>query len=367
MTDDQDSRSAEPVVLGWGTALPEYSYNQTEVAAHLSQDLDSARARRLRAAFRGSRVTRRNSVLPDFAPGAEPRLFRGGVPTTAERLAVYEECAPELGERAVRQALDASGVSKESLTHLLFVTCTGLVAPGPDQELVERIGLPLSIRRVQIGFQGCSAGLVALRTAAEIVRGDPSARVLVASVELSSLHFQDNLGEDDLRGHALFADGSGAAVVGMPEGTDVAGRRLFSLGHGRSLLLPSAKGDMTWNIVATGFRMRLTSRVPAALSAALPGFVRGFHNEEHTRIEHWAVHPGGPVILDSVARTLELLPESLTASREVLRECGNMSSATIFFVLARIAAEGSPGAGIAFAFGPGLTAEGLAFRLSETP
>ena len=367
MTQDQHSRAPEPVVLGWGTALPEYSYNQTEVAAHLSQDLDPARARRLRAAFRGSRVTRRNSVLPDFAPDAEPRLFGGGVPTTAERLAVYEECAPILGERAVRQALEASRVHPERLTHLIFVTCTGLVAPGPDQELVERIGLPLSIHRVQIGFQGCSAGLVALRTATEIVRGDPGARVLVVSVELSSLHFQDNLGEDDLRGHALFADGSGAAVVGMPGNGEAAGGHRISLGRGRSLLLPSAKGDMTWNIVSTGFRMRLTSKVPAALSEALPGFVEGFHREGREGIDHWAVHPGGPIILDSVARTLDLPADSLTASRDVLRECGNMSSATIFFVLARIAAEGSPGTGIAFAFGPGLTAEGLAFRLSETP
>jgi len=217
------------VVLGWGTALPEYSYNQTEVATHLARDLDPARARRLRAAFRGSRVTRRNSVLPDFDPDAEPRLFRDRVPTTAERLAVFEECAPVLAERAARQALETSGVSKETLTHLLFVTCTGLVAPGPDQELIERIGLPLSIRRVQIGFQGCSAGLVALRTAAEIVRGDSTARILVVSVELSSLHFQANLGEDDFRGHALFADGSGAAVVGLPEKRSAGSPLRFSL------------------------------------------------------------------------------------------------------------------------------------------
>lgn len=366
MTADRSSRPPGPVVLGWGTALPDYSYNQAEAAEHLSQDLDAARTRRLRAAFRGSRVTRRHSVLPDFAPDAEPRLFRGGVPTTAERLAVYEEYAPVLAERAVRKALESSGASTDSLTHLLFVTCTGFAAPGPDQELIERLGLPLSLRRVQIGFQGCSAGVVALRTAAEIVRGDAEARVLIVSVELSTLHFQDNLGEDDLRGHALFADGSGAAIVGMPTEGTARDAHLFRLGRGRSLLVPSGKGDMTWHIESTGFRMRLTSRVPTALSEALPGFVESFHNGDKAAVEHWAIHPGGPVILDGLARSLDLPPESLNASREVLRECGNMSSATIFFVLERIAAEGSPGAGIAFAFGPGLTAEGLAFRLAET-
>jgi alpha-pyrone synthase len=360
------SARSSPVVLGWGTALPEFSYDQKELAAYLSRDLDRARSRRLGAAFRGSRVTRRYSVLPDFAVGAEPRLFGGAVPpTTAERLDLYEECAPLLGERAARQALEASGVAREKLTHLIFVTCTGLVAPGPDQELIERLGLPLSIHRIQIGFQGCSAGLVGLRSAAEIVRGAPDARILVVSVELSSLHFQNDLGEDDLRGHALFADGSGAAVVGMPGAGGPQGRPLVSLGQGRSLLLPSAKGDMTWNIVATGFRMRLTSRIPIVLSAALPEFVGEFQAGEPAPIKHWAVHPGGPAILDSLAGTLDLPTDSLSASREVLRECGNMSSATIFFVFARIAAAGAPGAGIAFAFGPGLTAEGIAFFLGE--
>ena len=319
MNSDRQLAARQPAVLGWGSALPEHAYNQAEVADHLARDLDPARSRRL------------------------------------------------LGERSARQALEASGIPRDSLTHLLFVTCTGLVAPGPDQEIVERLGLPLTIRRVQIGFQGCSAGLVALRTAGEIVRGDPEARVLVVSVELSSLHFQDNLGEDDLRGHALFADGSGAAVVAMAPVAESGDAARVHLGRGHSLLIPSAKGDMTWNIGETGFRMRLTSRVPAALSEALPGFVESFHEGGQAAVEHWAVHPGGPVILDGVARTLDLPPESLTASREVLRECGNMSSATIFFVLQRIAAERTPGAGIAFAFGPGLTAEGLAFHISETP
>ncbi len=217
---------------------------------------------------------------------------------------------------------------------------------------------------MQIGFQGCSAGLVGLRTAGEIVRGDPAARVLVVSVELSSLHFQENLGEEDLRGHALFADGSGAAVVATTSAAEAAAGPLrIAVGKGHSLLLPTGRDEMTWHIGATGFLMRLTSRVPAALSEALPAFVRSFH-DGGDGVEHWAVHPGGPVILDGIARTLGLDPEALTASREVLRDCGNMSSATIFFVLERIARSDAPGAGIAFAFGPGLTAEGLAFHLT---
>jgi len=143
----------------------------------------------------------------------------------------------------------------------------------------------------------------------------------------------------------------------------------FLLGEGHSLLVPAARDDMTWRIGNTGFRMRLTSQVPEALSAALPTFVEAFHRDfagGRSSIRHWGIHPGGPAILTRVGAALDLPPESLTASREVLRHCGNMSSATIFFVLERIAREGSTGPGVALAFGPGLSADGLGFRLSET-
>jgi predicted naringenin-chalcone synthase len=355
----------EPAVLGWGSALPEYSYDQAEVAEHLARDLDARRTRRLRAAFRGSGVVRRFSVLPDFEPGRESWLFANGVPTTAERLDVYREQAPTLAEAAAQQALAGAGLAGPEITHLLFITCTGFAAPGPDQELIERLELPLSVRRVQIGFQGCSAGLVALRTAGEIVRGDSSARVLVVAVELSTLHFQADPVEADLRGHALFADGSGAAVVGAPGAGTGNGVGRIVLGRGRSRLVPGVKDAMTWRIGDTGFRMQLTSQVPEALAEAIPGFVEELRGDSAGDFRHWAVHPGGPAILDHIGRALDLEPEVLSASREVLRTCGNMSSATIFFVLERIAREASPGTGVALAFGPGLTADGLTFELLD--
>jgi predicted naringenin-chalcone synthase len=371
-------------VLGWGTAVPRYSYRQDELAEHLSRPLDAVSARRLRVAFRGSGVRRRFSVLPDFAPAfGAPVLFRGDDPTTAERLRVFAGEAPLLAERAARIALHSAGVAPAHVSHLLFVTCTGFAAPGPDQDLVECLGLPLSVRRVQIGFQGCSAGVVALRTAAEIIRGNPSAIVLVVSVELSSLHFQRDLDDESLRGHALFADGAGAALVGhrragpagharTPEkgleglhnlardGGRLDGRQFASvrLDEARSLILPSGCDEMTWRVADTGFRMRLTNRIPGELSRALPSIVGGFGAKP---FRHWAVHPGGPAILDAVARSL-LLPQGVLApSREVLREFGNMSSATIFFVMERIVASGAAGPGLALAFGPGLTSDALAF------
>jgi predicted naringenin-chalcone synthase len=121
---------------------------------------------------------------------------------------------------------------------------------------------------------------------------------------------------------------------------------------------------MTWDVEDTGFRMRLSSRVPDALAAGLPAFVREAAGGR--RVRHWAVHPGGPAILSHVAACLGVPLESLDVAARVLRTCGNMSSATIFFVLREIAAAGAPGDGLAMAFGPGLTVESLAFRIPGT-
>jgi predicted naringenin-chalcone synthase len=354
--------TAAPVrVLGWGDALPAHRGGQAELAAGLAAALSPARGRRLKAAFRGSQIDARHSVLPDFAPGRPPRLFRGGSPSTAQRMVVFAEEAPGLAEAAAREALEAAALAPVDVTHLLFITCTGFAAPGPDRDLVLRLGLSPAVRRVQIGYQGCSAGIVGLRTAAEIVRGEPDARVLVTAVELASLHFQTDPEDDDLRGHALFADGAGAAVVGA-DGAGRGGARV-ALGRGASRLLAGSERDMTWDVGDAGFRMRLSSRVPDALALELPAFASALADVAPEDVAHWAVHPGGPVILDRVRDTLGLPEERLHPSRDVLRRCGNMSSATVFFVFRRILETGSPGDGVALAFGPGLTVEGLRFRV----
>lgn len=349
-------------MAGWGHALPAHRYDQGALADFLAATMDSAAGRRLRAAFRGSRIRARHSVLPDFAAGAARRLFLPGrVPSTAERMRVFAAEAPGLAEAAARTALERSGIAAAAITHLVFITCTGFAAPGPDRELLVRLGLSPDVRRVQIGYQGCSAGIVGLRTAAEIVRGDAGARVLVVATELASLHFQEAPGDEDLRGHALFADGAGAAVVTARNGSR-GSHAPIRIGRGASRLVPDSTDHMTWDVGDTGFLMRLSSRVPDALSAELPRFVRGMEPRAD-RVEHWAVHPGGPLILDRVRDALGLCDEQLVVPREILAAHGNMSSATIFFILERIAREGVPGPGIALAFGPGLTVEGLRFRV----
>jgi len=361
---DRIRRSRRAVgVLGWGRARPAHRYRQRELAEWLASSLPAADARRLRAAFRGSRIDERGSVLPDFAAGADARLFDGGAPSTAARMAVFAREAPLLAAAAAREALASSSVDAAAVTHLLFATCTGFAAPGPDRDLVIALGLRPDVRRVQIGYQGCSAGIVALRTAAEIVRGEPAACVLVVAAELASLHFQTDPDEDDLRGHALFADGAGAAVVARAARA-AGGAPRVRLGRGASRLVPGTTDDMRWEVGDRGFRMRLSSRVPDALADALPAFVAGLVPAGAAPVEHWALHPGGPAVLDRIRDALAIPEERLAGPRAILRACGNLSSATIFFVLERIARDGGPGDGVALAFGPGLTVEGLRFRVA---
>lgn len=371
-----------PRVLGWGTALPPYRYLQEEIAGWLASTLDPRRARRLRAAFRGSGIESRSGCLPDFAKGCtEPRLFRGASPSTGDRMAAYREEAPALACQAARRALEAARVSATRVTHLFTSTCTGFAAPGPDQDMVENLGLPPTVRRVLFGFQGCSAGIAALRTAAEITRGDPAAVILVVAVELSSLHFQPSVPEEDLRGHALFGDGAGAAVVAGPALHSTSGALPgdaphddapleVRLEHGCSRLVLKTREHMTWAVGDHGFLMRLSAEVPETLGALLPDFVRELRGPS-ARGEHppnesselWAVHPGGPAILDRIESSLALSPADLHPSRIVLRRNGNMSSATIFFVFEELLRTARRGAGNALAFGPGLTIEGLRFHV----
>ncbi|HET9886658.1 MAG TPA: hypothetical protein VFR10_04030, partial [bacterium] len=253
-----------PRVLGWGTALPPYRYAQEEIAAWLASSLDLRRARRLKAAFRGSGIESRSGCLPDFSQNCvEPRLFRDASPSTGARMAAYREHAPDLACEAARRAIESAGVPAARITHLLVSTCTGFAAPGSDQEIVERLGLLPSVRRVLFGFQGCSAGVAALRTAAEIARGDPAAILLVVAVELSSLHFQPNVPDEDLRGHALFADGAGAAVVAgaaippASAGSSNGAQREVILERGCSRLVLKTRNHMTWIVGDHGFLMRL--------------------------------------------------------------------------------------------------------------
>ncbi len=302
-----------------------------------------------RMAARGG-IEHRWSVLSDESFYTAPDS-----PSTAQRLHIYAQTAPQLALQAVRGLGELGRIS-----HIVVASCTGFTAPGIDQILVSELGLGVEVERVFIGFMGCYAGVTALRTARHIARSDPAARILVVAVELCTLHLQHDNELEPLLAMGQFGDGAAAALVTSQEPG-------LELGEAISATLADSADLITWTITDTGFVMELSGEVPHRITAALGNpatAARIAGKQPLAAIDAWAVHPGGRSILDAVEHGLGLPPSALADSRAVLHDCGNVSSATVLFVLERIMAQ-RPANGIALAFGPGLAMEGLRFGWTD--
>jgi predicted naringenin-chalcone synthase len=293
---------------------------------------------------------------PD-APAIDAGEFykRGGFPDTAARMRAFEAHAPALGAAAIERL--QLGGERARITHLLITCCTGFSAPGLDLELVERCRLPGSVERTMVGFMGCYAAINALKLARHIVRSEPRARVLVLNLELCTLHLKETTDLEQVLSFLLFADGCAACLVSAePHGA--------ALDSFRAELVPDTRELITWHIRDFGFDMVLKGRVPGAIHEALSArksdILRGAPVDS---IDLWAVHPGGRSVLDAVERAFGLAPAALAASREILRRYGNMSSASVMFVLEALLRTARRGAtGCAMSFGPGMIAETMLFR-----
>lgn len=354
-------------VHGVATAVPATAYPQ-DAALEVMQAWvggDRRTDHLLSRIYRHSGIARRHSVVSDFAPGGAKGFYvdpgGGGFrnPGTAERNDRYAREALALFPEVAGRALARSGrYGPGDVTHVITVSCTGFVAPGPDLAIVQELGLRARVERYHLGFMGCYAVFPALRMARAFCRADPDAVVLVAAVELCSLHLQPSCELDALVAGSVFADG-GAAVVVSAEAPVQAGLRLDGFS---GAVVREGADDMAWTIGDTGFEMVLSSYVPKIVGGrareALEPLLAGAGGRLEA-IERWAVHPGGRAILDRVQEGLGLPEGALDASRAVLKDFGNMSSATVLFVLRELLerglAAGEPV--VAMAFGPGLTVD----------
>lgn len=342
-----------------GTAVPEHDIHEAYLG-FITEALPKGKARTVfeRMANRAG-IEHRYSVLhkdgmveADAPQGGFYR--RGAYPSTAARMRAYEQHAPALAHKAVAKlALNGEAAG---ITHLVVASCTGFVAPGLDQLIAKQLGLRADLQRTMVGFMGCSAAVPALRIAQAAVLADPAARVLVVNLELCTLHLQET---DDIQtalSFMLFGDGASAALVTA----DATG---LALGDFRSALIPESGDMITWHVGDQGFVMYLSGQVPAKITQALRDDAGGLLRGEGTQaIDLWAVHGGGRTVLDAVETGLSLPPCALAASRGILRRHGNMSSATIMFVLAHMLAEADgERRGLAMAFGPGMVAETFRF------
>ena len=286
-------------------------------------------------------------------------------PTTADRNNRYGVEAARLAMRSACQAIERSGRPASAITHLVTVSCTGFLAPGIDIDLIEGLDLSPQTQRVNVGFMGCHGLINGLRVARDIVAADHRATVLVVSVELCSLHYQYGYDAHRIVSGAIFADGSSSAVVGRTGDSNRSTSGVGQLGDGGSCLIPGSRDAMTWRIGDHGFEMTLEATVPSLIEHHLSGFLCPWLASRDLDIESiggWAVHPGGTRILGAVESALNLTPDDLIVSYDVLRHHGNMSSATLGVILGRFAQNDVPRPWAMLGFGPGLEVELLLVR-----
>ncbi|WP_460978364.1 type III polyketide synthase [Spirosoma knui] len=370
-------------VNGIGTAVPAYSSTQQNAAEFMADvlQLDERDSRRLMALYRHTRIDQRHSVLADYVrpkgeytfyantPGMEP------FPTVSQRMGVYRHEAVPLALKAIQDCFESyPDFDPQSITHLITVSCTGLYAPGPDIEIIEALGLPTSTQRLAINFMGCYGAFNGLKTADAIVRADADAKVLVVCVELCTIHFQKKTETDHLLSNALFADGSAAVIVeSRPRPAHSFRLRSFYCD-----LLPEGKEAMAWHISDFGFEMTLTSQVPTFIQQGIGQLMDRLLDQSQLTLDdigYYALHPGGRRILEVIEEQLGITARDDRYAYEVLRQNGNMSSATILFVLKEIWNELATGQAevdperpniLSCAFGPGLTLESMVLEAVVT-
>ncbi len=336
-----------PVIAGLGTASPP-SADQDELWERFFSRHYSGNTRALaERIFANSGVDRRQAAV-------NPLIEDVSDWPTERRMRRYQVEALPLGKEAVGRALTAAGLAAGDIGLFVVCSCTGYATPGLDILLARDLGMAPSTQRMFVGHMGCYAALPGLGAASDFVtaRGRPA---LLLCAELTSLHLQPSSARVDTQqiiSHALFSDAAVAAVV-VPGGRGYAVRAVTSVTDS------STADHMTWDVTDTGFRMGLSPKVPQVLSAHVRGLVDELltgHGSSLSAVDGWAVHPGGPRILNVVEQELALAPAALTASRQTLAEHGNCSSPTVLLILDRLLRYApSPRRVVMLAFGPGLT------------
>lgn len=348
------------------TALPR-AYAQADFSDVQQRLIHDPHLRRcVEGIYEDCGISTRHSVVADpasvlssaFYGLPTPRGEKPREPSTKERNDRFAEDAPRLAVAAARQTLERSGFRPEEITDLITVTCTGFYSPGLDLALARELSLAPGVARYQLGFLGCSAALPALRMAQQFCRARQEAVVLIVCIELCSLHFHFREDLDTIVANSLFSDGAAAAIVSSSVRESPVWCPLRSFA---SSVLPDSADRMAWRIGNHGFDMVLSRYVPRILGSN----IRAVVSESLARagvaiseVHSWALHPGGKSILDKVQKSLDLDAGQLDTARGVLKTCGNMSSATILFVLKTLLeCSPPPGPLFAAAFGPGLTVE----------
>lgn len=346
-----------------GLASPGKPIQQNLICSFMQKahGLNAEESRKLAFVYRKSGIAQRYSALEDFkfSDAQEFGFFPKNdllepFPTTESRMEVFRKVAPQLASEAIEKCLKKSSLEPKQITHLILVSCTGMYAPGVEMDIIERMGFAVNVERYAIHFMGCYAAFNGIKMADRICQSEPSAKVLVLSVELCTIHFQKEYNEDNVLANALFGDGAAAVLIEQGEqGLQIEGYE--------SNIIPDGAKDMAWSIGNFGFQMKLSKYIPGLLEKGIEQFKEGMEKKFGlSGIKHFAIHPGGKQILNKVEAAFKIEERQNQHSHQVLKDFGNMSSVTILFVLEAILRDAKiHGKVLAMGFGPGLTLESL--------
>jgi predicted naringenin-chalcone synthase len=357
------------LILALSTAVPEHLLTQEAFVKSASRYLACSDAQRtlLKRIAEGTQIAKRHTVVADFLDedfqgglfGADPSQ---GSASTKMRNEIFKKEAPLLAEKACLAALEEWGGDNADITHVISISCTGLMAPGLELVLMERLGLSPEVERLGITFMGCFGAFKGLAIAKALALENPKHRILVVCTELCSLHFQAEADKEIMVANSLFADGSAAVIVGSHPTENE--KPLFEIHQQKSITIPDTLDHMTWDLGETGFRMRLSATIPANIEKQILSFIHKVIAPHASFADcSWAMHPGGKGILEGIERGCQLQREDLAASWKVLNEYGNMSSPTFLFVLKELLnAPPLKKWVVGMGFGPGLSMEGVLLK-----
>jgi alkylresorcinol/alkylpyrone synthase len=345
------------------SAFPAYRYRQAEFTQKVADQigLDPDQRARLERLHSNAGVDTRHTILPLAEYGG-----LGGIGPAND---LYIEEATDLGEQALRGALDAASVSAGAVDLLLVTSVTGVAVPSLDARLIPRLGLRPDVKRVPIFGLGCVAGAAGLGRLHDYLLAWPRHTAALLAVELCSLTWRPTeVTVADLVASSLFGDGAVALVATGGQALDgraADGPRVVA---SRSQVFPDSTDTLGWRLASDGFRIILTAELAAVVERQLGGSVTAFlaeHGLTVDEISSWICHPGGPKVIDAVQHSLKLPDSAVEMSRRSLAEAGNMSSASVLHILEKTIDTGPPpagSAGLMIGLGPGLSAELVLFQ-----
>lgn len=353
-------------ILAIGTAVPPYQYRQSDIADKFItlQKMNEAQQTLTRKLYSNSAINTRYSVLEDFNKERSQWHFWGvdypeKIPGIKQRNDLYKQEAPKLAVQACKKALQAWKGDPQDITHVISVSCTGMTAPGIEFDIIQALNLRSSVSRFAINFMGCFGAFKGLAVAKAFAQENQNNRVLVVCTELCSLHFQTDMDLDNLLANSLFSDGSAAVIVGAePHADEIP---IWNIVKSYSEKIDNTYDKMAWNAGDSGFLIKLSSKVPVYVLRHTSAFVKELLGSQLSHSDcDWAIHPGGKSIIQAVEKAMSLNQSQTQSSWDVLAKYGNMSSASLLFVLKKLSELNNQRkwtAGIGF--GPGLSVEGI--------